>query len=71
LDIKHLFGQRVIFLRKKKRLSQKNLANKAKLDVSLIAAIELGKCSPSIDLAAKIAMALNVEISALFVTFKD
>lgn len=41
-------------------ISQKELAEKAKISQSFLCDIEQGRCKPSIDTAVKIANALNI-----------
>ena len=49
-------------------LSQKELAEKAKISQSFLCDIEQGRCKPSIDTAIKIAQVLNVADIKFFET---
>lgn len=55
-------GQRIEELRKKKGLSQKELAEKTGIPQSNISRIESGTHSLGVDLLAKISLALDCEI---------
>lgn len=63
--IKNL-GKRIRELRLGKRWSQMYLAAEAGLDKSYIGSIERGEVNPSIKLVTRIAEALGVDISDLF-----
>ena len=58
-------GKRIAELRKKRKLSQVDLALKAGLDKGHIARIELGRYSVGVDTLQKIADALNVKIELI------
>ena len=58
-------GKRIAELRKKRKLSQVDLALKTGLDKGHIARIELGRYSVGIDTLQKIADALNVKIELI------
>ena len=60
------FGQRVKDLRKKKGLTQEQLAEKAKIDHSYLNAIEAGKKNPSLKRIAKLARVLEVSLPEFF-----
>jgi len=59
-------GKRIKDLRKKAGLSQEELAEKAKLDLTSISEIESGLRNPSIKTINKIALALKHHLSELF-----
>ena len=65
-DIKILFGKKVKELRKKRKLTQSNIAEVVNVDDKHISCIESGKNFPSPNLIAKIASALDVEVKDLF-----
>lgn len=56
-----LIGQ-IIVTRKKKKITQKELAKLAKIEQSTIARIETWKVTPSISTILKIAFVLDIEI---------
>jgi transcriptional regulator with XRE-family HTH domain len=60
-----LFGDRLSELRKKKKLSQENLAKKIGVHAPVIGRYERSEVKPSIEMAAKIAEALNISIDYL------
>jgi transcriptional regulator with XRE-family HTH domain len=71
MNIKVKFGENVKKLRLKKELSQEAFAHLANLDRTYIPSIEKGERNVSIIVIEKIATALNVEITELFVWKKE
>lgn len=65
-NIKTLFGERIKILRKKRNLTQSNIAEKVDVDAKHISCIENGKNFPSPDLILKLAEAFNITVSELF-----
>ena len=61
------FGLNVVYYRKKKRLSQTQLAELVDIHRTYVSAIELGKVSVSFDVLFKLAQVLEVPVSKLFV----
>ncbi len=59
-------GKRIRALRRLTGLSQEKMAMKAGLDRTYYAGIERGERNPSVKQLAKIAVALEIPISALF-----
>lgn len=59
------FGERVRKFREKRRLSQLDLAQKAKLDLTTINEIENGNREPMLKTIWKIANALEIKLSEL------
>lgn len=62
------FGLNVVYYRKKKRLSQTQLAELADIHRTYVSAIELGKVSVSFDVLFRLAQVLEVPVSKLFET---
>lgn len=62
------FGKRIKQLRKKKGLSQEDLAFKIGVDRSYMGFVERGERNPTLDKIAKIAKALKVSLSELFLS---
>ena len=62
------FGLNVVYYRKKKRLSQTQLAELVDIHRTYVSAIELGKVSVSFDVLFKLAQVLEVPVSKLFET---
>jgi len=65
-DTKLLLGKRIRYLRRLDDLSQEDLAEKAGVSHKYIGEIERGKANLTIDIAEKIATALNIEMTDLF-----
>ena len=63
------FGQRVLLLRKQKKLTQQQLAIQAGLSTSQIARIETGKLNTTISTLFSIAKAIDVELADFFREF--
>jgi len=60
------FGLNVVYYRKKKGLSQTQLAELADIHWTYVSAIELGKVSVSFDVLFRLAQVLEVPVSKLF-----
>lgn len=60
------FGLNVVYYRKKKRLSQTELAEMVDIHRTYVSAIELGKVSVSFDVLFQLARALDVSPNKLF-----
>ncbi|MDH6075620.1 helix-turn-helix domain-containing protein [Umezakia ovalisporum] len=67
MDIKLRFGLVVRRRRRELDLSQEKLAEKAEIHRTYISSIESGKCNVSLENIEKLAKALNVSISYLFI----
>jgi len=62
---------RIRSLRSKRGISQEDLGEEADLSYKFIGEIERGQTNPSLNVLIKIAFALNVSVSDLFVSEKD
>ena len=60
------FGLNVVYYRKKKRLSQTQLAELVDIHRTYVSSIELGKVSVSFDILFKLSEVLDVPVSKLF-----
>lgn len=60
------FGLNVVYYRKKKRLSQTQLAELVDIHRTYVSSIELGKVSVSFDVLFRLADALEVPVHKLF-----
>ena len=60
------FGSKVRELRKKRKLSQQELAEKARMDFTSISEIESGLRNPYLKTIYKIASALNINVREFF-----
>lgn len=67
MSIQLLFGKNVRVAREKKGWSQDRLSEKSELHRTYISGIERGVRNPTIQIAQKIAIALDVDIQNLFV----
>lgn len=65
-NIKELLGKKIRELRKARKYTQEQLAEKIDIGTPNISYFETGKYSPSIETLEKIAKALNVEICELY-----
>lgn len=65
-ELYEMFGLNVVFYRKKKKLTQLQLAELAEIDRSHISAIELGKVGVSFDVIFKICEVLDISPKDLF-----
>ncbi|MDE6138678.1 MAG: helix-turn-helix domain-containing protein [Candidatus Gastranaerophilales bacterium] len=65
-NIKELLGKKIKELRKAKKYTQEQLAEKVGIGTPNISYFETGKFSPSVDTLQKIAEVLDVEIYELY-----
>lgn len=65
-DLYQQFGLNVVYYRKKKRLSQTQLAELVDIHRTYVSSIELGKVSVSFDILFKLAETLEIAPSKLF-----
>lgn len=65
-NIKKLLGKKIQELRKSKKLTQEELAEKVGIGTPNISYFETGKFSPAIETLAKLAQVLDVEIYELY-----
>ena len=65
-DLYQQFGLNIVYYRKKKRLSQTQLAELVDIHRTYVSSIELGKVSVSFDILFKLAEALDIPPSKLF-----
>jgi len=66
MNIKDLFGRKIKEYRKRRNLTQSQLAELVNVDNKHISCIESGKNFPSADLIERLAMSLGVEPKDLF-----
>ena len=59
-------GKRITYLRKKKKMSQLDLAVESEVNRNYLCDLEKGRRNPSILVLNKIAEALNIDLSTLF-----
>ena len=61
-----IIGEAVLKYRKKAKLSQELLAEKADIHPNYVGRIERGECSPTVDILIRLAKALGVHPHKLF-----
>ena len=66
MDIRKQFGMRVRYLRKIRKLSIEDLSLEAKINRNYLGDLERGKRNPTLKVIGKIAEALDVDLSYLF-----
>jgi len=66
METKKLIGIRIKELRKKQRISQEQLAEKADINSKYLSRIERGTENPTLDMFIKLANALEVEMWEMF-----
>jgi len=64
------FGEKIRYIREKKQMTMKELAEKIEVSESLISQIERNKVSPAIDTLLKILDVLNIDVEYIFSDFK-
>jgi transcriptional regulator with XRE-family HTH domain len=67
-DWRKIVGTNVRRLRQARNLTQEELAFESEIDLTYVGGIERGKRNPSLMVMARIALALNVELSDLLDT---
>lgn len=70
-DIFHQLGKRIVYLRKKKHMSSLDLAIEADINKTYLSDLERGKRNPTVYVLRKIAIALEIDMSELFVGIRD
>ncbi|WP_339865375.1 helix-turn-helix transcriptional regulator [uncultured Algoriphagus sp.] len=66
MDVKENFGLRIKEIRKLRGMSQEQLASGSGLDRSYVSGIEQGKRNASLEVIAKLANVLEIQIKELF-----
>lgn len=66
-DLKEKFGKIVKKLRKKKGMTQEDLAHKTGISVDFLSLVERGKNAPSFETLEKLAGALEVKVRDFFI----
>ncbi len=61
MDRKILVGQRIKELRKRRKLSQEDLADRAATSAKYLSRVEVGRQSPTLDLLLRLADGLDIE----------
>lgn len=71
MTIAEKFGKRIRALRKSKKLSQEELAEKCGLHTTYIGQIERGEKNASLESIQKLSNGLGISIAEIFSTFKN
>ena len=71
MDIYSQLGKRIIYLRKKRKMSQLQLALESEINKNYISDLERGKRNPSLMILNKIAIALQIDMSELLKGIQD
>lgn len=71
MNIQLLFGKNVRLVREKKGWSQDHLSEESGLHRTYISGIECGVRNPTIEIAQRIAVALDVDVHHLFISHKS
>ena len=66
MNLEKTFGQNVRYWRKKRGLSQEELADRAQLHPTYVSGIETGYRNPTVKIVGRIAAALALSPAALF-----
>ena len=68
-DVKQRFGKAIRRRRRELDLSQEELAERAELHRTYVSDIERGDRNPSLENIEKLAKALNIKVSDLFISY--
>lgn len=71
MTIAERFGKRIRALRKSKKLSQEELAEKCGLHTTYIGQIERGEKNASLESIQKLSDGLGISVARIFETFRD
>lgn len=66
MTIKDLFGRRIQEIRKQRKLSQEQVAEKAGISSNYLSRIECGKENPTFDMLVKLSEALTADMREMF-----
>ncbi|MDY4849073.1 MAG: helix-turn-helix transcriptional regulator [Bacilli bacterium] len=71
MKIETQLGMRIQYLRKQKKMSQEDLALEAGINKNYLSDVEHGRRNPTIKIINKIAVALGVRLSVLFLGIEN
>ena len=71
MDIYAQLGKRIIYLRKKRKMSQLQLALESEINKNYISDLERGKRNPSLMILNRVAIALKIDMSELLKGIQD
>ena len=70
-DIYKQLGKRIVYLRKKKKMSSLDLALDSGVNKNYLSDLENGRRNPTLKVLRKIAIALDIDLSELFTGIRD
>ena len=70
-DIYRQLGKRIVYLRKKKKMSSFDLSLEAEINKNYLSDLENGRRNPTLKVLRKIAIALDIDLSELFAGIRD
>lgn len=71
IDIYYQLGKRIVYLRKKKKMYCLDLALAADMNRNYLNDLENGRRNPTLKVLRKIAIALEIDLSELFIGIRD
>ena len=71
MDIYTQLGKRIVYLRKKRKMSQLQLSVESEINKNYISDLERGKRNPSLMILNRIAIALKIDMSELLKGIQD
>lgn len=71
MDIYTQLGKRIVYLRKKRKISQLQLSLESEINKNYISDLERGKRNPSLMILNRIAIALKIDMSELLKGIQD
>ena len=70
-DIYKQLGKRIVYLRKKKKMSSLDLSLESGVNKNYLSDLENGRRNPTLKVLRKIAIALDIDLSELFTGIRD
>lgn len=71
MDIYEQLGKRIVYLRKKRKMSQLQLSIESDINKNYISDLERGRRNPSLMILNKIAISLKIDMSELLKGIQD
>ena len=70
-DIYKQLGKRIVYLRKKKKMSSLDLSLESGVNKNYLSDLENGRRNPTLKILRRIAIALDIDLSELFTGIRD
>ena len=70
-DIYKQLGKRIVYLRKKKKMSSFDLSLESGVNKNYLSDLENGRRNPTLKILRRIAIALDIDLSELFTGIRD